>query len=287
VTPPAVQRISSGALVAPRHHPALPSRHARPNYGVPVAPRRVSGPVRHPRAAAATRRRRSHLLDQPLLDRLIRGRIWIALVAVGLLGIVALRVAILSVGTNIGDTVARIEALQQSNEQTATRIATIESGGSVSSEAGSLDMVEPPAANVVYLRYGSGDGALAADSIVAPLNSPLGNSTALAADMTTTAPYTLANTTAATDTTGPSTTSAAAAPSSTSAGPSSTATSPAAAPTTTTAPRPTSTTTTTAPVSTQSPKTSTSGGGSVAPGGAGAPGGAVGSGGGTSASPAG
>jgi hypothetical protein len=176
VTPPATQRLTAGALAAPAHYPALPGRDARPRYGSPVAPRRVSGPVRHPRARAA-RRRSAHPLDRPLLDQLIRGRLWIALVAIGLLGIVALRVAILSVGSGVGDTVAKITQLEQNNQQLAGRIATLEGGGGVASEVEVLGMVPAPADNVVYLHWAGGDAAAAASLIVQPYSSLTQNTT--------------------------------------------------------------------------------------------------------------
>jgi hypothetical protein len=161
MTPPsaAAARSRSAAAAAP-----APLRQ-------PVAPRRVSGPARHPRAAPRATRQSSpvaRLLDAPFLDRLIRGRVWIALVAFALLGIVAMQVAILRLGASIAHSVTEIQHLTQINEAAETTIAQAEPGRNVASEAASLGMVYPPAGNVVYLRYGAGDAASAAASITLP-----------------------------------------------------------------------------------------------------------------------
>ncbi len=137
----------------------------------PIAPRRVSGPPRHPRALPAPRRSRSplvRLLDAPFLDRLIRGRLWIGLIAFALLGIVAMQVAILQLGASIGHSVTEIQRLSAANQAAETAIAQYEPGRNVASEARSLGMVYPPAGNIVYLHYSSTDLAAAADSITLP-----------------------------------------------------------------------------------------------------------------------
>jgi hypothetical protein len=153
----------SRAAIAPASAPA-PLRQ-------PLAPRRVSGPTRHPRALPRPRSSRGpigRLLDAPVLDRLIRGRIWIALIASALLGIVAMQVAILRLGASIGHSVDQIAALAAANQAAETAIAQHEPGRNVAAEASSLGMVYPPDGNVVYLSYGTGDAAHAAGSLTLP-----------------------------------------------------------------------------------------------------------------------
>jgi hypothetical protein len=155
-----------------------PAAAARARAGVaaplrqPIAPRRVSGPTRHPRAAPLSPARQRHplvlLLDAPFLDRLIRGRAWIALIAFALLGIVAMQVAILRLGASIGRSVGQIEQLSQQNETAATTIAGLQPGQNVGAEATALGMVYPPDDNIDYLRYNAGDAALAAASVGPP-----------------------------------------------------------------------------------------------------------------------
>jgi hypothetical protein len=157
VTPAAAARARAGA--------AAPLRQ-------PIAPRRVSGPSRHPRAVplapSSHRQAVVRLLDAPLLDRLIRGRKWIAFVAFALLGIVAMQVAILRLGASIGRSVSQIEQLTQQNETTATSIAALEPRQSAAGEAAALSLVYPPDNDIVYLGYSAHDAALAAASISAP-----------------------------------------------------------------------------------------------------------------------
>jgi hypothetical protein len=203
-----------------------PAAAARARAGVaaplrqPIAPRRVSGPTRHPRAAPISPLRQRHplvlLLDAPFLDRLIRGRAWIALVGFALLGIVAMQVAILRLGASIGRSVSQIEQLTQQNETVATAIAGLQPGQNVALEASALGMVYPPDDNIDYLRYNAGDAALAAASIGPPtvplLVSPNSSLTApLTASSTSSPPgATAASATQATrsttSTTSPSTT---------------------------------------------------------------------------------
>jgi hypothetical protein len=121
-------------------------------------------------APRAQRRRNAYvrILDAPFLDRLLRGRVWIGIVAFALLGIVAMQVAILRLGASIGASVTEIQALQQSNQNTETAIARLEPGVNVAGEAAALGMVYPPAGNVDYLRWNAGDARIGADSITAP-----------------------------------------------------------------------------------------------------------------------
>lgn len=135
----------------------------------PPAPRRVSGPARRTSAPAAPQTGIFvRVLDAPFLDRLVRGRVWIALVATALLGIVAMQVAILRLGASIGESVAQIQRLTQANESAETTIAEDEPGRNVANEASSLGMVYPPAGNVVYLRYSPAEASIAAHSITPP-----------------------------------------------------------------------------------------------------------------------
>ena len=137
---------------------ALPDRVPLP-LPRPSAPRRVSGPVRRP-LAAPRRRTAARVLDAPVLERLLRGRVWIAIVGVALLGIVAMQVAILRLGASIGASVTRIQQLEQSNQSAETQIARLQPGGDVANTAAKLGMLYPPAGDLVYLngeRGTSGD----------------------------------------------------------------------------------------------------------------------------------
>jgi hypothetical protein len=177
---------------------AVPARAPLPQ---PALPRRVSGPAPRPRPVE----RRTpfvRLLDSPFLDRLLRGRIWIALVGCALLGIVAMQVTILRLGASIGASVTKIQQLEQANQSMETGIARLEPGGNIAGTASRLGMVYPPAGNVAYLHVGPGQAATAADSITKPTAPlvPIGSAAQLTAplggaDTTTSASQSSADTT--------------------------------------------------------------------------------------------
>jgi hypothetical protein len=224
----------------------------------PFAPRRVSGPARHPRAAPQAPPRSGRLvariLDAPFLDRLIRGRTWIALVAFAMLGIVAMQVTILRLGATIGRSVTQIQQLTQQNESAETTIAGLEPGRDIAAEAASLGMVYAPAGDVEYLKYRPDDPLLAA-SLTGPPTVPsiAPAPPGLTASLTPTAvsAQSTSNSAATTTTSSSATTT----PASSTTAPSSTTT-----PASTTAPA----SSTATPASTTS--TAPSGGATVAPG---------------------
>jgi hypothetical protein len=139
---------------------------------LPPAPRRVSGPNRHPRAGVARPHVGSSLLlrliDHPWLDRLVRGRTWIAIVAAALLGIVGMQVALLRLGAQIGNETATVNALIQQNETTRGTIGALEASSRVSREASALGMLYPQPAAVTYLWADAADVRLAAHRMGAP-----------------------------------------------------------------------------------------------------------------------
>jgi len=160
MTPPV-----AGAALRARHAEAAPLR-------LPPAPRRVSGPSRHPRATPATPATRTSLLlrliDHPWLERLVRGRAWIAIVATALLGIVAMQVALLRLGAQIGSETSAVNALTAQNETTQTELAVMEASHRLSRAAASLRMVYPAPGAVTYLQAYDGDAARAARTMTVP-----------------------------------------------------------------------------------------------------------------------
>jgi hypothetical protein len=146
---------------------------------LPPAPRRVSGPARP--AARPERRDRAAehrttgapalligLIDHPWLERLIRGRAWIALVATALLGIVVMQVALLRLGAQIGGETAAVNSIQQRNNSIQATIGAIEASRGLGTTASSLDMLYPAPGGVTYLQPNPGDGRLAAERIQSP-----------------------------------------------------------------------------------------------------------------------
>jgi hypothetical protein len=144
VTPPAA---AAARTVQPRRT-ALPGRPLTP----PARRRRVSGPARGlrelPRQRPAAQRPLAVALPAALesvaghrlLDRLIAGKAWIALVAFALIGIVTLQLALLQLNTSIGRTLEREGSLQRENAALSIENSEMAAGDTVESRAGRLGM---------------------------------------------------------------------------------------------------------------------------------------------------
>lgn len=153
----------------------------------PAAPRRVSGPARTPRpqvagAAAITGSAPlafrvvavgDAIADSRVLDRLIRGRAWIAVIGVALLGIVFLQVSLLRMNAGIGESVQRASQLQRENGAYQAEISRKSAGQRIQDLAGRLGMVIPAAATQHYLSANSLVMANAIHGITKPRDTPV------------------------------------------------------------------------------------------------------------------
>jgi hypothetical protein len=124
------------------HHAAARARSSR----APIAPRRVSGPLRRvptaPQPAA----------PRIPIDRLVRSRGWIWVIAIMLGGIVAMQVSLLRLNAGISRAVQTQATLEHQNAELQAQIAQRMSGERVRQAAAALSMVDPPAGEVRYLR---------------------------------------------------------------------------------------------------------------------------------------
>jgi cell division protein FtsL len=167
--------------VAPRHRPASHAGGALRRGLTPRSPRRISGPARPPRAAlaggaAAARPPLALRLgatamrvgDARLLDRLVRGRAWIALVAIGLIGIVFMQVSLLKLNAGISRAVTAADTLERQNSSLRGDISNLDSDERIQAVAAKLGMTTPAAGDVHYLDGREADGARAAASIKPP-----------------------------------------------------------------------------------------------------------------------
>jgi cell division protein FtsB len=139
VSGPAGGRAAAAAAVLPRLHPA------------PLGPRLV--------AFATT------LPDRGFVDRMVRGRVWIAVLGLLLIGLVATQVSLLKLNAGIGRSVERSAALERANGSLRAQVSQLESGERIQEQAAALGMVMPPAGQITYLRSGAGrdvDAAVAA-----------------------------------------------------------------------------------------------------------------------------
>ena len=154
MTPPA-------AAAAPAVHPRLP---ADPDRRTPRGPRRVSGPGRRGGADRPADRRRpgrvvlglvrafDGLAQHRLLDRLIRGRAWIALVAFALIGIVTLQLGLLKLNGAIGRALEHEALLQRQNSALSIENSEMTAGDSVELRAARMGMELIPPGALRFLR---------------------------------------------------------------------------------------------------------------------------------------
>lgn len=179
--------------------PAPAHRHTTRRAPAPRAPRRVSGPARgrvRPQAAGTVALPQPsqpvaprladvlvRLPDAWWLDRLMRGRAWIALIAVGLIGLVFMQVSMLGMNAGIGQAVERSAALELENSALAAENNRLSNPERIQRLATAAGFRAPNAGDVVYLRSrGAGaDAAKAARTMTAPDPNALANANAAAA----------------------------------------------------------------------------------------------------------
>ena len=190
MTPPAA------AAAAPGVHRGRTAAPPRPAVA-PRRPRRVSGPARQPargleRPVDAERGLALGLIAglnslsrNPSLDRLIRGRTWIALIAFALIGIVTLQLLVLKLNANIGRALVREGQLQRENAALSIESSELAAGERVETQAAHLGMQLVPDGALRFLSINpKGDIARAARALRAPMHTA---NTASSAEASTTA----------------------------------------------------------------------------------------------------
>jgi hypothetical protein len=179
--------VSAGPAAAPRPH-VRPGRRTT----APRAPRRVSGPARPPaRGRQRTMPRAvAHgstvalpqplaprvldglraLPDSPWVDRLLRGRAWIFVIGLALMGLVFMQVSMLEMNAGIGRAVEKTGTLERQNADLRATVSQLSSEERIQREAVRMGLVMPPAGEVHYLtsRGPKADAARAAKVMRAP-----------------------------------------------------------------------------------------------------------------------
>jgi hypothetical protein len=89
--------------------------------------------------------------DSALLDRLVRGRLWIGLLAFALIGIVAMQLMVLKLNAGIGSTLEREAALQRTNAQLGIEAATGSGEGRIEPLAAATGMTFAPSGSVHFV----------------------------------------------------------------------------------------------------------------------------------------
>jgi cell division protein FtsL len=195
--PPARERVAPrrGRTAAPsreripapsRERPDAPSREriARPRRSAPAQ-------VDRSLAAGALGVIRA-LPDLPLLDRILRGRTWIALLGVMLAGIVYTQVEVLRLGAKIGTSIEQSSTLQATNEQLRVNVATLSNVQRIEQLAETMGMVLPPPTAVGFVSGGAGELQAALNNIKPPSPSAVGTQATTNGGLTTGAGMTTA-----------------------------------------------------------------------------------------------
>ena len=116
------------------------------------------------RAAAFVRA----LPDHSLLDRIIRGRVWIPLLGVLLAGIVAMQVEVLKLNAATGVSLQRTTALQNARDVLQANVAQLANDQRIETLAAQMGMRMPAPSQVKFLSVGGGTAGLAAADIHPP-----------------------------------------------------------------------------------------------------------------------
>ena len=154
------RRPPSRAPDAPQAGAAPAAAHLRPQ---PPKRDRARAPppptaVARPPFALRLGARAMRVGDARLLDRLVRGRAWIALLAIGLIGIVFMQVSLLKLNAGIGRAVTRGRHLRAPELEPARGHLQLDSGERIQAVAAKLGMVMPAAGDVHYLDGRGADG---------------------------------------------------------------------------------------------------------------------------------
>ncbi len=155
---------TSARVGAATAHPRAPAR--------PVAPgsRRISGPARgnasvrapalstlplHLRLAPAVAR----IPDHRVLDRMVRGRLWIGAIAFALLGIVAMQLSLLKLNTGIGRALEHESLLRRQNATLRYDVSNLSAGDRVETQAVRMGMTMASPGAIHFLSAGGSDQA--------------------------------------------------------------------------------------------------------------------------------
>jgi hypothetical protein len=140
---------ADGAVV--ERYGALPARRVRAAPAAPRPPRLAYGGV------AIASRMAGVALDvsaSRLMDRVVRGRVWIGVIAFSLIGLVAMQVSMLKLNSGIGRAVQTISTLERSNSALRSDVTRLSAGERILPLAEAQGFVMPAPADVDYLRAG-------------------------------------------------------------------------------------------------------------------------------------
>jgi hypothetical protein len=108
------------------------------------------------------------LPDARLLDRLVRGRLWIGLLAAGLVGVVFLQISLLKLNTGISRAVQTEQTLERQNTELKLELSRLAGGERIQVSAAAMGFVVPAVGQPRFLDAKAATAARAAESITAP-----------------------------------------------------------------------------------------------------------------------
>jgi hypothetical protein len=185
--------------------PAAAGARALPGRPLKAPPRRVSGPVRkpapsRPRSTSPAAKQRPQglavgaidafdaLSSHRLLHRLIRGRLWIGIVAFALIGIVALQLVMLKLNSGIGRSLESQSRLQRQDASLSIENSELAAGDRVEEQAKKLGMTLVPEEALRFRpSHARSDVPRAASALRTPVAPPPATETASAEQEPTTA----------------------------------------------------------------------------------------------------
>jgi cell division protein FtsL len=156
----ATARASAPRAKAATARPArrTPTRQSAPRHAAPrhAAPERASAPARrvsgHARPARSAPRAVALPRGARVLDAILTGRIWIALIGVLLAGIVFFNVDLLQMNREITQMADRATRLKRENDRFRHDYARLASSERIQEAAAALGLVYPAAGEVRYLE---------------------------------------------------------------------------------------------------------------------------------------
>ncbi len=139
------RKTASAPVGAPRRKRPLVIASARTAPARKPAPARRKAPVRRPGGqlipiAVGTATAVRNLPDSGLVVRMTRGRAWIGVLGVLLVGIVALNVITLSFAASSGHISQNIQALEEDNSVARSRDARLSGAGRIAHDAAALGL---------------------------------------------------------------------------------------------------------------------------------------------------
>jgi hypothetical protein len=108
------------------------------------------------------------LPDHPLLDRVVRGRAWIPLLGVMLVGIVAMQVELLKLNAGTGRSIELIGSLQSRNDILRAQLASASDPNRIERLASRMGMTMPGPDSITFLNARSAGVRRALASISVP-----------------------------------------------------------------------------------------------------------------------